>query len=35
MILHAEEDERLLRDAVVECGVVVGVRGDYGFLMHT
>ena len=33
MILRAEEEERrLLGDAVVECGAVVGVWGDYGFL---
>jgi len=32
MILRAEEEERLLRDAVVECGAVISVRGDYSFL---
>ena len=33
IILRAEEEERrLLGDAVVECGAVVGVWGDYGFL---
>ena len=32
MILRTEEEERLLWNAVVECGVVVSVRGDYGFL---
>jgi hypothetical protein len=32
MILQAEEEERLLQDALGECGAVVGVRGDYGFL---
>ncbi len=32
MILHTEEEERLLREAVVECGTMVGVRGDYCFL---
>ena len=35
MILCTEEEERLLRDAVVECRAVVGVRGNYGFLRST
>ena len=37
MIMHAEEEERLLRDAMVEveCGAVVCVCGNYGFLRST
>ena len=32
MILRTEEEKRLLWDAIVECGAVVGVWGNYGFL---